>query len=166
MDPQLWYGIGILYEKFESYEHAISSLLAVLKMSPNFYQKSEVLSRLGMIYARTNQIDNSIQNFILSLQGNTFPPKWKIDIHIKIGILYEEKKLFELAQSQYESALAQETEPNLHLTQHLALNLFHQGKYQDSLQWLYQADQIRQDDPDTQYIKARIYQEQDMLDEA
>lgn len=98
MDPQLWYGIGILYEKFESYEHAISSLLAVLKMSPNFYQKSEVLSRLGMIYARTNQIDNSIQNFILSLQGNTFPPKRKIDIHIKIGILYEEKKLFELAQ--------------------------------------------------------------------
>ncbi len=63
MDPQLWYGIGILYEKFESYEHAISSLLAVLKMSPNFYQKSEVLSRLGLIYARTNQIDNSIQNF-------------------------------------------------------------------------------------------------------
>jgi len=36
-DPQLWYGIGILYEKFESYDHAISSLIAVLKMSPNFY---------------------------------------------------------------------------------------------------------------------------------
>jgi glucose repression mediator protein len=36
-DPQLWYGIGILYEKFESYDHAISALVAVLKMSPNFY---------------------------------------------------------------------------------------------------------------------------------
>jgi len=35
-DPQLWYGIGILYEKFESYDHAISALIAVLKMSPNF----------------------------------------------------------------------------------------------------------------------------------
>ena len=63
MDPQLWYGIGILYEKFESYDHAISSLLAVLKMSPNFYQKGEVLSRLGFIFARTNEIDNSIQYF-------------------------------------------------------------------------------------------------------
>ena len=62
--------------------------------------------------------------------------------------------------------MSQETEPNLHLTQHLALNFFHQGKYQESLNRLYQADQIRQDDPDTQYIKARIYQEQDMLDEA
>lgn len=36
-DPQLWYGIGILYEKFESYVHAISALIAVLKMYPNFY---------------------------------------------------------------------------------------------------------------------------------
>jgi tetratricopeptide (TPR) repeat protein len=53
-DPQLWYGIGILYEKFESYEHAISALIAVLKMSPNFYQKSEVLFKLGTIFAKTN----------------------------------------------------------------------------------------------------------------
>lgn len=52
-DPQLWYGIGILYEKFESYNHAISALIAVLKMSPNFYQKSEILSKLGMIFAKT-----------------------------------------------------------------------------------------------------------------
>lgn len=56
-DPQLWYGIGILYEKFESYDHAISALIAVLKMSPNFYQKSEVLYKLGMIFAKTNQVD-------------------------------------------------------------------------------------------------------------
>lgn len=55
-DTQLWYGIGILYEKFESYDHAINSLIAVLKMSPGFYQKSEVLYKLGMIFAKTNKI--------------------------------------------------------------------------------------------------------------
>jgi len=53
-DPQLWYGIGILYEKFESYDNAISALIAVLKMSPNFYQKREVLYKLGMIFAKIN----------------------------------------------------------------------------------------------------------------
>ena len=53
-DPQLWYGIGILYEKFESYDHAISALIAVLKMSPNFQQKSELLYKLGVILAKTN----------------------------------------------------------------------------------------------------------------
>lgn len=53
-DPQLWYGIGILYEKFESYDHAISALVASLSMSPNFYQKSEVFFKLGMIFSKTN----------------------------------------------------------------------------------------------------------------
>jgi tetratricopeptide (TPR) repeat protein len=53
-DPQLWYGIGILYENFESYDHAISALVAVLKMTPNFYQKNEVLFKLGKIFAKTN----------------------------------------------------------------------------------------------------------------
>lgn len=33
-DSQLWYGIGILYEKFESYDRAISAFITVLKMCP------------------------------------------------------------------------------------------------------------------------------------
>jgi tetratricopeptide (TPR) repeat protein len=60
-DPQLWYGIGILYEKFESYDHAISALIAVLKMSPNFQQKSELLNKLGVILAKTNQLDQAVR---------------------------------------------------------------------------------------------------------
>lgn len=92
MDPQLWYGIGILYEKFECFDHSISALLAVLRMSPNFYQKTEVLSRLGHIYAWTNQLDLSIQYFQNSLTGDTQTAKWKIDTLIKIGILFEEKQ--------------------------------------------------------------------------
>ena len=55
-DPQLWYGIGILFEKFESYDHAIGSLTAVLRMSANFFQRSQVLYKLGIIFAKTNQI--------------------------------------------------------------------------------------------------------------
>jgi tetratricopeptide (TPR) repeat protein len=90
-DPQLWYGIGILYEKFESYDHAISALVAVLKMSPNFYQKCEVLFKLGMIFAKTNQISQAISYFKNSLLSEPFSTKRKTDIYIKIGILYEEQ---------------------------------------------------------------------------
>ena len=82
-DPQLWYGIGILYEKFESYVHAISALIAVLKMSPNFYQKSEVLYKLGMIFAKTNQIQQAISYFQNSILTNTFTLKRKTDTLIK-----------------------------------------------------------------------------------
>jgi tetratricopeptide (TPR) repeat protein len=88
----LWYGIGILYEKFESYDHAISALIAVLKMSPNFYQKSEVLYKLGMIFAKTNQVNQAISYFKNSILTNTFTLKRKIDTLIKIGLLYEQKE--------------------------------------------------------------------------
>lgn len=65
--------------------------MAVLKMSPNFYQKSEVLYKLGMIYAKTNQIDQAISYFQNSILTNIFTIKRKIDTLLKIGILYEEQ---------------------------------------------------------------------------
>jgi tetratricopeptide (TPR) repeat protein len=93
-DPQLWYGIGILYEKFESYDNAISALVGVLKMSPNFYQKSEVLYKLGIIFAKTNQINQAINYFQNSILTNSFTNKRKVDTLLKIGLLYEEKRDF------------------------------------------------------------------------
>ena len=93
-DPQLWYGIGILYERFESYENAISALIGVLKMSPNFYQKSEVLYKLGTIFAKTNQIDQAAKFFQNSILTSSFSVKKKVDTLIKIGLLNEEKKDF------------------------------------------------------------------------
>lgn len=125
-DPQLWYGIGILYEKFESYEHSISSLVAVLKMSPNFYQKSEVLYKLGMIYAKTNQIEQAINYFQNSILTNTFTLKRKVDTLLKIGLLYEENKDYAQAQKSYEAALNHD-EQNYRIYQHLAWSYFLQN---------------------------------------
>ena len=104
-DPQLWYGIGILYEKFESYDHAISALIAVLKMSPNFYQKSEVLYKLGIIFAKTNQIEQAISYFQNSILTNTFTVKRKVDTLLKIGLLYEETRDLSQAQRSFDAAI-------------------------------------------------------------
>ena len=104
-DPQLWYGIAILYEKFESYDHSISALIAVLKMSPNFYQKSEVLYKLGMIFAKTNQVQQAISYFQNSILMSTFTLKRKIDTLIKIGMLLEEQNDYTLALREYEAAI-------------------------------------------------------------
>lgn len=88
-DPQLWYGIGILYEKFESYDHAISALIAVLKMSPNFQQKSELLNKLGVILAKTNQLDQAVRYLQNSILASNFSMKRRVDTLLKIGILFE-----------------------------------------------------------------------------
>jgi len=165
MDPQLWYGIGILYEKFESYEHAISSLMAVLKMSPNFYQKSEVLSRLGYIFARTNDLSNAIVYFQNSILTNTFTPKRKVEILIKIGILHEEKSEYIEAQKSYEAALNQDEE-NYVIYQHLSWVFYLQGNYPQAMDCANKAEERSRDNLDTLYIKARINQQIGMHDEA
>jgi len=38
-DPTLWYGIGILYDRYGSFEHAEEAFNAVLKMDPSFDKK-------------------------------------------------------------------------------------------------------------------------------
>lgn len=165
MDPQLWYGIGILYEKFESYEHAISSLMAVLKMSPNFYQKSEVLSRLGYIFARTNDLSNAIVYFQNSILTNTFTVKRKVDIMIKIGILHEEKNELVQAQKSYEAALTQDSD-NYTAYQHLSWISYLQGNHPQAMDYANKAEEKSPDTLDTQYIKARINQQIGLHDEA
>lgn len=165
MDPQLWYGIGILYEKFESYEHSISSLMAVLKMSPNFYQKSEVLSRLGYIYAKTNDLSSAIMYFSNSILTNTFTPKRKAEIYIKIGILHEEKGEYREAQRSYEEALNNDEE-NYVIYQHLAWNFYLQGNYMQATEFANKAENKNSESEETYYIKARISQQTGSYEEA
>jgi len=50
-----------------------------------------VLYKLGMIYAKTNQIEQAISYFQNSILTNIFTIKRKIDTLLKIGILYEEQ---------------------------------------------------------------------------
>lgn len=153
-DSQLWYGIGILYEKFESYDHAISALIAVLKMSPNFYQKSEVLYKLGMIFAKTNQIQQAISYFKNSILTNTFTLKRKSDTLIKIGLLYEEQDDFVQAIREYEAAIIGDKN-NYKIYQHLAWCSFRQKKIQKALEYIKNIEELNPGQPDSLYIEGR-----------
>ena len=42
-DARLWYGIGLLYDCYGSYGHAIEAFDACLKMDPNFELDHEVI---------------------------------------------------------------------------------------------------------------------------
>ena len=164
-DPQLWYGIGILYEKFESYNHAISALVAVLKMSPNFYQKSEVLYKLGMIFAKTNQIQQAISYFQNSILTNTFTQKRKTDTLLKIGLLYEEQKNYSQAMKEYEAASISD-KSNFKIYQHLAWCSFQMNNIDKALEYCKTVEGLKQGQADTLYIQGRCYMAQDDLKKA
>ncbi len=66
-DPNLWYGIGILYDRYGSFEHAEEAFTAVLKMDPNFEKTNEIYFRLGIIYKQQLKHDQALEVFLILL---------------------------------------------------------------------------------------------------
>lgn len=134
-------------------------------MSPNFYQKSEVLYKLGMIYSKTNQIDQAISYFQNSILTNIFTIKRKIDTLLKIGILYEEQNEYGQALRSYEAALSHE-ENNYKAYQHIAWANFNQENIPNAIEATQKAEKKNKGAPDTLYIIGRCRMSQQNYDEA
>ncbi|KAI7860614.1 hypothetical protein BDC45DRAFT_584025 [Circinella umbellata] len=105
-DPKLWYGIGILYDRYGSLEHAEEAFSAVMKMDPKFEKANEIYFRLGIIYKQQQKFELSLQCFRYILQT---PPRplTESDIWFQTGHVYEQQKEYELAKEAYERVLAE-----------------------------------------------------------
>jgi tetratricopeptide (TPR) repeat protein len=64
-EPKLWYGIGILYDRYGSYEHAEDAFSAVIEMEPKFEKANEIYFRLGIIYKQEKKYENSLEVIII-----------------------------------------------------------------------------------------------------
>ena len=66
-EPKLWYGIGILYDRYGSLEHAEEAFSQVMRMEPGFEKANEIYFRLGIIYKQQQKFNQSL-DVSLSLQ--------------------------------------------------------------------------------------------------
>jgi len=57
----LWYGIGILYDRYGSLEHAEEAFSQVMRMAPDFEKANEIYFRLGIIYKQQGKYTNSLE---------------------------------------------------------------------------------------------------------
>ncbi|KAI8885159.1 TPR-like protein [Backusella circina FSU 941] len=105
-DPKLWYGIGILYDRYGSLEHAEEAFSAVMKMDAKFEKANEIYFRLGIIYKQQQKYDLSLQCFRYILH-NPPRPLTESDIWFQTGHVYEQQKEYELAKEAYERVLAE-----------------------------------------------------------
>ncbi|KAI8880367.1 TPR-like protein [Backusella circina FSU 941] len=105
-DPKLWYGIGILYDRYGSIEHAEEAFSAVMKMDANFEKANEIYFRLGIIYKQQQKYDLSLQCFRYILH-NPPRPLTEVDIWFQTGHVYEQQKEYELAKEAYERVLTE-----------------------------------------------------------
>jgi tetratricopeptide (TPR) repeat protein len=103
-EPKLWYGIGILYDRYGSFEHAEDAFTAVIEMDPQFEKSNEIYFRLGIIYKQQEKFDNSMECFRYILKSPP-PPLSELDILFQIGHVYEQKKDFDQAKETYEQVL-------------------------------------------------------------
>ncbi|KAJ1963156.1 glucose repression mediator protein [Dispira parvispora] len=105
-EPKLWYGIGILYDRYENYEYAEEAFSAVLNMDPKFEKANEIQFRLGMICKSLQKYSVALQQFQRALDN---PPKplVKADILFQLAHVHDLNKAYAAAREYYEKVLAE-----------------------------------------------------------
>ncbi|KKY16882.1 putative transcriptional corepressor [Diplodia seriata] len=108
-EPKLWYGIGILYDRYGSLEHAEEAFSQVMRMEPNFEKANEIYFRLGIIYKQQQKFTSSLECFQYIVND---PPRplTEEDIWFQIGHVYEQQKDYESAKNAYRRVL--DRDPN------------------------------------------------------
>ncbi|KZO99611.1 TPR-like protein, partial [Calocera viscosa TUFC12733] len=112
---KLWYGIGILYDRYGSLEHAEEAFTSVLRMEEGkqssslneltmFQKTNEVYFRLGIIYKQQHKHDQSLECF-QRIADDPPGPLRPSDILFQIGHVYEQKGDYDRARGAYERVL-------------------------------------------------------------
>ncbi|KAI9804786.1 MAG: hypothetical protein M1825_001154 [Sarcosagium campestre] len=108
-EPKLWYGIGILYDRYGSLEHAEEAFSQVMRMQPDFEKANEIYFRLGIIYKQQQKYQQSLECFKYIVSDPPGPLTEK-DIWFQIGHVHEQQKDYDSAQSAYRRVL--DRDPN------------------------------------------------------
>ncbi|KAG8732610.1 hypothetical protein FRC11_012268 [Ceratobasidium sp. 423] len=104
LDPKLWYGIGILYDRYGSLEHAEEAFSSALRMDKDFDKTDEIFFRLGIIYKQRQKYEEALKCFE-RIHRNPPAPLTNIDIWFQIGQMYEQMKYYTAANDAYERIL-------------------------------------------------------------
>ncbi|KAF8736630.1 hypothetical protein AX14_014209 [Amanita brunnescens Koide BX004] len=160
-DPKLWYGIGILYDRYGSLDHAEEAFSSVLRMDKDldFDKANEILFRLGIIYKQQGKYDESLACFDRILR-NPPSPLAHADIWFQIGHVYEQQKDYVQAKDAYERVV-HDNPKHAKVLQQLGW-LYHQDgssfQNQDlAIQYLTKSLELDSADAQSWYLLGRAY---------
>jgi len=141
--------------------------MSVLKLAPNFAQKSEVLYKLAVIFGKTYQLDQAINYFKLATLESSVAStvSRRVDIQIKMGICYLEEKDYAEALKSFEVALTT-GEQTYQVLQHMAWCEFKMENHSSALDHINRAIVLKDNDSDGYYIQGRIFLACEKISEA
>ncbi|KAK5116402.1 hypothetical protein LTR62_007949 [Meristemomyces frigidus] len=161
-EPKLWYGIGILYDRYGSLEHAEEAFSQVMRMDPNFEKANEIYFRLGIIYKQQQKFQQSLECFRYIVSDPPRPLSEE-DIWFQIGHVHEQQKDYDSAKSAYTRVL--ERDPNhAKVLQQLGW-LHHQqstsfSSQEKAIEYLEKSVASDQNDAQSWYLLGRCYMSQ------
>ena len=167
-EPKLWYGIGILYDRYGSLEHAEETFTSVVRMDPNYEKANEIYFRLGIIYKQQGQFESSLECFRYILPN---PPKplTEMDIWFQIGHVYEQQHEYLLAKEAYERVLSENPNHAKVLQQLGGLYMQSATGFKDvdtAVHLLSQSLDSDPNDPKAWYLLGRTYMEAEEFNKA
>jgi len=166
-DTKLWYGIGILYDRYGSFEHAEEAFTAVLKLAPQFEKAHEIFFRLGIIYKQQGKYKESLESLNL-IVNNPPAPLTQADVHFQIGHVYELQKDYEGAKRAYEHVL--QLNPNhAKVLQQLGWLYHHNpawGDQKQAISYLMRSIDADEKDGQTWYLLGRCFMSQQQFKSA
>jgi len=166
-DTKLWYGIGILYDRYGSLDHAEEAFTAVLKIQPKFEKSNEIYFRLGIIYKQQTKYRESLECFN-SILNSPPAPLTQADIYFQIGHVYELQKDFGNAKQSYERVL-QVNPTHAKVLQQLGWLYHHNPNWGDqeiAISYLMRSIEADSKDGQTWYLLGRCYMNQQKYQKA
>ncbi|KAK4935282.1 glucose repression mediator protein [Elasticomyces elasticus] len=167
-EPKLWYGIGILYDRYGSLEHAEEAFSQVMRMQPDFEKANEIYFRLGIIYKQQQKFQQSLECFKYIVNDPPRPLSEE-DIWFQIGHVYEQQKDFEAAKSAYRRVLERDPKHAKVLQQLGWLHHQQSNSYasQDqAIEYLEQSVSSDNQDAQSWYLLGRCYMAQQKFPKA
>ncbi|CAG9336037.1 unnamed protein product [Blepharisma stoltei] len=152
-NPQLWYGLGLLYLRFSSHNYAEMAFHEALKCDPNFEQKQTILLKLGVISKQALKYEDAIGLFKNCIQCDSEAISIVTQAYCCMGFCYHQLKRFGESLSSYRHAVS--IEPNRYTLACLGWELYILGHYEEAHQCLELA--LDAEDQNQKYLDKLYY---------
>lgn len=158
-DPNLWYGIGVLYNRYGSHDNALEAFLAVLRLAPNFERHIEVCFYIGIIYKEQHKLDDAMKYFnkVSMVPNPPPPPLTRADVGFEIGHVHELKQDIPKALEMYKLALRENPHHPKTLQKLGWLEHFHKNNSREAISRLQMSLDADQNDAQTWYLLGRVF---------
>lgn len=157
-DPNLWYGIGLLYDRYGSLDHALEAFLLVLSIAPDFERADEVCFCIGIIYKEQQNFEEALRFFNkVVVAANPPPPLTRADGWYQIGHVSELKRDIPAAFDMYRQALNENPKHPKTLQNLGWLEYQHNNNSAEAIRLLKLSSELDSTDGQTWYLLGRVY---------